>query len=65
MLVEALAKIGAESVIDGTAVGVVRVHVAEGHASREGRWIASVESESLRKVAACWMQGKPRGPSEE
>src|SRR5579864_7615018 len=33
MLVEALAQVGGEAVVDRTAVGVVRVHVAEGDAA--------------------------------
>ena len=37
MPAEALAEVGAEAVIDGAAVGVVRVHVAEGDTSSEAR----------------------------
>src|ERR1035438_3376292 len=41
MAVETLAKISSQSVIDGTAVGVVGIHVAEGDAAGERSEIAS------------------------
>src|SRR5216684_1068293 len=44
VVAEGLAQVSAEAVIDRAAVGVVRVHVAEGNAAgvgeRRGRWIA-------------------------
>ena len=45
--VETLAQIGAESVIHRAAVGVIRVHVAEGDASGKGGGIAGIEPEIL------------------
>ena len=69
MPTETLAEVGAEAVIDRTAVGVVRVHVAEGHATSEApvrcRITGGVEpGNDCRRAIACVMHSAPCAPSE-
>src|SRR6202451_4436146 len=63
MISEALAQVRAEAVVDRTAVGVVGVHVAEGHTAGKCCGIAggveagSAYARCLHKLQDCWSKG--------